>query len=51
MHQRVFEVDVYSEEVTDFRPGIDRLDFGGQSVHNFILGKTEEGDVTFLSPE
>ncbi|WP_115024995.1 glycosyl hydrolase family 18 protein [Synechococcus sp. UW69] len=47
---RVFEVDVYSGEVTDFRPGIDRLDFGGQSVHNLILGKTEEGYVTFLSP-
>ena len=47
---RVVEVDVYSGEVTDFRPGIDRLDFGGQSVHNLILGKTEEGDVTFLSP-
>lgn len=47
---RVFAVDVYSGEVTDFRPGIDRLDFGGQSVHNLILGKTEEGDVTFLSP-
>ena len=47
---RVFEVDVYSGEVTDFRAGIDRLDFGGQSVHNLILGKTEEGDVTFLSP-
>lgn len=47
---RVFEVDVYSGEVADFRPGIDRLDFGGQSVHNLILGKTEEGHVTFLSP-
>ena len=47
---RVFNVDVYSGEVTDFRPGIDRLDFGGQSVHNLILGKTEEGYVTFLSP-
>ena len=47
---RVFEVDVYSGEVTDFRPGTDRLDFGGQSVHNLILGKTEEGYVTFLSP-
>ena len=47
---RVFAVDVYSGEVTDFRPGIDRLDFGGQSVHNLILGKTEEGYVTFLSP-
>ena len=47
---RVFEVDVYSGEVSDFRPGIDRLDFGGQSVHNLILGKTEEGDVAFLSP-
>jgi len=47
---RVFEVDVYSGEVTDFRPGIDRLDFGGQSVHNLILGKTDEGYVTFLSP-
>lgn len=47
---RVFEVDVYSGDVTDFRPGIDRLDFGGQSVHNLILGKTEEGYVTFLSP-
>ena len=47
---RVFEVDVYSGEVSDFRPGIDRLDFGGQSVHNLILGKTEEGYVTFLSP-
>jgi chitinase len=47
---RVLAVDVYSGEVTDFRPGIDRLDFGGQSVHNLILGKTEEGDVTFLSP-
>ena len=47
---RVFEVDVYSGEVTDFRPGIDRLEFGGQSVHNLILGKTEEGYVTFLSP-
>ena len=46
----LFEVDVYSGEVTDFRPGIDRLDFGGQSVHNLILGKTEEGYVTFLSP-
>ena len=45
---RVFAVDVYSGEVTDFRPGIDRLDFGGQSVHNLILGKTEEGDVTFF---
>ena len=40
---RVFEVDVYSGEVTDFRLGIDRLDFGGQSVHNLILGKTEFG--------
>lgn len=47
---RVFAVDVYSGEVTDFRPGIDSLDFGGQSVHNLILGKTEEGYVTFLSP-
>ena len=47
---RVFEVDVYSGEVADFRPGVDRLDFGGQSVHNLILGKTEEGYVTFLSP-
>ncbi|MEC8442538.1 MAG: glycosyl hydrolase family 18 protein [Cyanobacteriota bacterium] len=47
---RVFDVDVYSGEITDFRPGIDRLEFGGQSVHNLILGKTEEGDVTFLSP-
>ena len=47
---RVLAVDVYSGEVTDFRPGIDRLDFGGQSLHNLILGKTEEGDVTFLSP-
>ncbi|AII48310.1 hypothetical protein KR52_03955 [Synechococcus sp. KORDI-52] len=47
---RVFKVDVYSGEVSDFRPGIDRLDFGGQSVHNLILGKTEEGYVTFLSP-
>ena len=47
---RVFEVDVYSGEVTDFRPGIDRLDFGGQSVHNLILGKTDKGYVTFLSP-
>ena len=47
---RVLAVDVYLGEVTDFRPGIDRLDFGGQSVHNLILGKTEEGDVTFLSP-
>ena len=47
---RVVEVDVYSGEVTDFRPGIDRLDFGGQSVHNLILGKTEQGDVTILSP-
>ena len=47
---RVFEVDVYSGEVSDFRPGIDRLDFGEQSVHNLILGKTEEGYVTFLSP-
>ncbi len=47
---RVFEVDVYSGEVTDFRAGIDRLDFGDKSVHNLILGKTEEGDVTFLSP-
>ena len=43
---RVFEVDVYSGELSDFRPGIDRLDFGGQSVHNLILGKTEEGHVT-----
>ena len=34
---RVFEVDVYSGEVSDFRPGIDRLDFGGQSVHNLSL--------------
>ena len=47
---RVFAVDVYLGEVTDFRPGVDRLDFGGQSVHNLILGKTAEGDVTFLSP-
>ena len=47
---RVLAVDIYSGEVTDFRPGIDQLDFGGQSVHNLILGKTEEGDVTFLSP-
>ena len=47
---RVFAVDVYSGKVTDFRPGVDRLDFGGQSVHNLILGKTAEGDVTFLSP-
>ena len=47
---RVFEVDVYSGDVTNFRPGIDSLDFGGQSVHNLILGKTESGDVTFLSP-
>ena len=47
---RVFEVDVYSGEVTDFRAGIDRLDFGDKSVHNLILGKTAEGDVTFLSP-
>ena len=47
---RVFEVDVYSGEVIDFRPGIDRLEFGGQSVHNLILGKTEEGYVSFLSP-
>merc|ERR1712070_289053 len=36
---RVFEVDVYSSGVTDFRPGVDSLDFGGQSVHNLILGK------------
>ena len=47
---RVFKVDVYSGVVTDFRPGNDRLDFGAQSVHNLILGKTEEGHVTFLSP-
>ncbi len=47
---RVFEVDVYSGDVVNFRPGIDSLDFGGQSVHNLILGKTDEGDVTFLSP-
>ena len=47
---RVYEVDVYSGEVTDFRPGIDSLDFGGQSVHNLILGKTEEGYVTLMSP-
>ncbi|WP_413441420.1 glycosyl hydrolase family 18 protein [Synechococcus sp. MIT S1220] len=47
---RVFEVDVYSGDVINFRPGIDSLDFGGQSVHNLILGKTEEGYVTFLSP-
>ena len=47
---RVFTVDVYSGDISDFRPGIDRLDFGGQSVHNLILGKTGEGYVTFLSP-
>ena len=47
---RVFKVDVYSGVITDFRPGSDRLDFGAQSVHNLILGKTEEGHVTFLSP-
>ena len=40
----------YSGAITDFRPGSDRLDFGAQSVHNLILGKTEEGHVTFLSP-
>ena len=50
MPARVFTVDVYSGDISDFRPGIDRLDFGGQSVHNLILGKTGEGYVTFLSP-
>ena len=46
---RVFEVDVYSGGHR-LRAGIDRLDFGDKSVHNLILGKTEEGYVTFLSP-
>ena len=47
MLQHVFEVVYSGRSLTS---ALASIVFGGQSVHNLILGKTEEGYVTFLSP-
>ncbi|MCA0906991.1 hypothetical protein LCM27_11370 [Ruegeria marisrubri] len=47
---RVFRADSNADDITDFDPAVDQLDFGGTSVHGMIVTKSETGEIVIDSP-
>lgn len=46
----VFRADSNADDITDFDPSIDQLDFGGTSVHGMIVTKSPSGEIVIDSP-
>ena len=40
----------FSEDITNFDPSSDQLDFGNISVHSLILGQEPDGTATIVYP-
>ncbi|MBO9475447.1 hypothetical protein J7413_18020 [Shimia sp. R10_1] len=47
---RVFRADSNADDITDFDPSVDQLDFGGTSVHGMIVTKSLAGEIVIDSP-
>jgi hypothetical protein len=47
---RVFKADSNADDITDFDPAVDQLDFGGTSVHGMIVTKSPAGEIVIDSP-
>jgi hypothetical protein len=47
---RVFRADSNADDITDFDPAVDQLDFGGTSVHGMIVTKSPSGEIVIDSP-
>lgn len=46
----IYTVDPTGADIIGFNPAVDRLNFGGNSVHNLIVTKTSAGFVAITDP-
>ncbi|WP_211198707.1 hypothetical protein [Ruegeria haliotis] len=47
---RIFKADSNADDIIDFDPSIDQLDFGSISVHGMIVTKSPTGEIVIDSP-
>lgn len=45
-----YRADTNADDIVGFDPAVDRLDFGGTSVHGMIVTKSEAGEIVIDSP-
>ncbi len=49
-HGVVYAVGALQEDIQEFDPTVDRLDFGSHSARTVTLAKNEQGKVAFINP-